>query len=55
MDIRLFLDSSSMTTLVTTGPPTLMEVPRTGFTQADCTVPAPTTISGRFINGLDWK
>ena len=33
----------------------LMEAPRTGFTQSDCTRAAPTAISGKLINGLDWK
>jgi hypothetical protein len=33
----------------------LMETPRDGFTQDDCTVAVPFAISGKFINGLDWK
>lgn len=34
---------------------TLLEAPRAGFTQGDCTVAAPTAISGKLVNGLDWK
>jgi len=32
-----------------------MEMPRLGFTRDDCTVAAPVAISGRLVNGLDWK
>jgi len=34
---------------------TLMEMPRLGFTRDDCAVAAPVAISGRLVNGLDWK
>ena len=33
----------------------LLEVPRTGYTALDCTVPAPSTISTKSAGGLDWK
>lgn len=33
----------------------LLEVPRNGYTAADCTVPEPSKISGKLIGGLDWR
>jgi hypothetical protein len=33
----------------------LLDVPRDGFTTADCAVPAPKLIGGKAVNGMDWK